>query len=821
MLIKNLIEKHRNKIKQREDDCNNKISLCRSTLENTAKIFDDKEKEIIPERARYIHENMKQALITVSESSLSILRKAQNYETLVTEHAKLKNETDTFRGKVAKHNTAVLEKKIAAASALIGNVEGKPLDRQQLMCIIKDANNHLVIAGAGTGKTTTVVGRIKYMLLSGICLPEDILVLSFTNASASEMNIRINNETGRSIDASTFHKLGLNIIASVQGKKPDICDLQMSKFIKENIARLLNDRSYMELMLRYINFYRVLYRSEFSFNNEREYNEYLRLNPPTTINGETVKSYGEMDIANFLTLNGVNYVYEQAYKIDTADIEHRQYHPDFYLPDYDIYIEYFGINRKNEVPAYFSAAPGKTASQTYNESIAWKRELHKQNNTKMIEVYAYEKMEDILLDSLRKNLTECGVVLEEKPLDKAWEETTKDNNVLGGIYELFATVINLIKSNNYTVATVRELNRNSPFCKINEMILDLIEPIYNAYNDYLQKNGQIDFNDMINLAAEYVRQGKYNNPYKYVIVDEYQDLAKSRFNLLKALRDSNYYKLFCVGDDWQSIYRFAGSDIGYIIDFERFWGATEKSKIETTYRFPKTLIEISGGFIMQNPMQIKKDIKAKNVGNGFPLGEINAYNERFAVEFMLKRMNDLPQNSNVFLIGRYNYDANMLKDNSMLTYGYDNSCGMVNVRYSNRPDLKIQFLSAHKSKGLQADYVFILNNKNTRSGFPSKIQDAPILKLLLEGHDDYPYSEERRLFYVALTRAKQKAFLLTIENHESEFVSELHKRYEKEMKNERFECPLCGGKVIRKNGRYGAFYGCSNYTKGCRYTRDI
>ncbi len=157
----------------------------------------------------------------------------------------------------------------------------------------------------------------------------------------------------------------------------------------------------------------------------------------------------------------------------------------------------------------------------------------------------------------------------------------------------------------------------------------------------------------------------------------------------------------------------------------------------------------------------------------------------------------------------------------MLTYGYDNSCGMVNVRYSNRPDLKIQFLSAHKSKGLQADYVFILNNKNTRSGFPSKIQDAPILKLLLEGHDDYPYSEERRLFYVALTRAKQKAFLLTIENHESEFVSELHKRYEKEMKNERFECPLCGGKVIRKNGRYGAFYGCSNYTKGCRYTRDI
>lgn len=225
---------------------------------------------------------------------------------------------------------------------------------------------------------------------------------------------------------------------------------------------------------------------------------------------------------------------------------------------------------------------------------------------------------------------------------------------------------------------------------------------------------------------------------------------------------------------------------------------------------------------MKNPLQIRKDIKAKNDSKGFPLGEINAYNEKYAVEFMLKRMDDLPQNSTVYLIGRYNYDANMLRDNSMLDCRYDNASAMAQVRYSNRPDLKIQFMSAHKSKGLQADFVFILNNKNSRSGFPSKIQDAPILSLLLEGHDDYPYAEERRLFYVAITRAKQKAFLLTIENHESEFVQELRSKYGKEMKNERFECPLCGGKLIKKNGKYGEFYGCSNYASaGCRYTRNI
>jgi len=131
-------------------------------------------------------------------------------------------------------------------------------------------------------------------------------------------------------------------------------------------------------------------------------------------------------------------------------------------------------------------------------------------------------------------------------------------------------------------------------------------------------------------------------------------------------------------------------------------------------------------------------------------------------------------------------------------------------------------LTAHRSKGLQADYIFIINNKKSRMGFPSKIQDAPILNLLLESCDVYPFAEERRLFYVALTRAKVKVYLLTVDGNESEFAEALKLRYKEELKRERYSCPLCGGKLIKRSGKYGDFYGCSNFRdNGCRYIKNI
>ncbi len=338
-------------------------------------------------------------------------------------------------------------------------------------------------------------------------------------------------------------------------------------------------------------------------------------------------------IANFLSTNGIAYVYEQPYEIDTRTSEYGQYYPDFYLPDYNIYIEYFGINKNGDVPSYFSSKNGMTARQAYHNSMEWKRELHKENNTIMIECFAYEKFDGSLLTNLQAHLNEHSVELSPKsPTALIQEISQEDNSILDGIIELFETIINLVKSNGYTIENLRELNVNNSNVYNNEIIINLLEPIFDVYNSQLKKNDEIDFNDMINLARQFIETGKYRNSYKYVIVDEYQDISKARYMLLKSLRESLDYDLFCVGDDWQSIYQFAGSDIGFILNFAQYWGCTEISRIETTYRFSQRLIDISGSFIMKNPAQINKSIRGNSNNEEYVLSEVNGYTESYAVE---------------------------------------------------------------------------------------------------------------------------------------------------------------------------------------------
>ncbi len=822
-LIKKIIAKHKERVKVRNEACDNLIAQVDTAIQEINLLFSDSQSFVDPGKEIEWSNHNASLIADMNIINIQKLKKATHYKMLLEKQAELYRNANSLKQQISVHNDRVADAKIQNAYALIGNVEGRKLDKQQMTCIVKDAHNHLVIAGAGTGKTTTVVGKIKFLLKSGKYKPEDILVLSFTNASASEMSQRINQETGCNIDASTFHKLGLNIITKVNGIVPKITQLNLRKFVKEQLLLNMQSDAYLNLLSSYLLYNRVVSKSEFEFKTQSEYEEYLRLNPPTTINNETVKSYGEMDIANFLTQNGIQYIYEHPYKVDTRTSEYGQYNPDFYLPEYDIYIEYFGINKDGEVPSYFKGVNGMTATQSYQASMKWKRETHSTNDTILIECYAYEKFDGVLLDNLKEKLSAKDVKLTPKTTKELWEQVSADgDSILDGVIELFETVINLIKSNGYTIATVRQLNIGNSNAQNNNMVLSLLEPIFNAYCNYLSEHKEIDFNDMINMATKYVEQGKYVSPYKYVIVDEYQDISKARYSLLCRMRESNDYDLFCVGDDWQSIYRFAGSDIGYILNFEQYWGSTEISKIETTYRFTQKLIEISGNFIMQNPVQIKKSIKGKNDTVGFALGEISGYTDKFSIEFMTKKLEDLPRGSSVFFIGRYSFDAKLLSDSGLFECQYNNVSGFVEVKYRKRIDLKMSFITAHKSKGLQADYIFIINNKKSRMGFPSKIQDAAILNLLLDNCDQYPYAEERRLFYVALTRAKKKAFLVTVKNQESEFAMELKERYGEELKREQWECPLCGGKLLKKSGPYGEFYGCSNYRSlGCKYKRNI
>lgn len=755
----------------------------------------------------------------INELDLREFRRTRHYRVLQDKIHLLEEFPQEFKQRILAHNDPVIERRVTEVENLIGKIEGKSLDRQQLKYIAEDAENHLVIAGAGTGKTTTILGKVKYLLESNKCKPKDVLALSFTNASATEMSARIAAETSSELDVMTFHKLGLSIITEVEKKVPKITKIDLRKFTKERLQERISEPKYLRMLNRYLIYDSGGSTSEFDFESRGKYEDYIKLNPPTTLNGEIVKSYGEMDIANFFFENGIKYMYEPSYKFDTRSEEYGQYYPDFYLPEYDIYIEYFGVNRNLEVPKYFSSNHGILAEEAYRASIDWKRDLHKKNHTKLVECFAYERMEDTLLKKLQDNLEKQGVKFSPMSPQELWNKVSQDNkNNLDSITSLFETIINLAKSNQYSIEYLRQKSSTSA----EKSLLSLVEPIFTEYTNYLNEHNEIDFHDMINLATTYVKQGKYAHKYKYVIVDEYQDISASRYNLLRALRNFKHFSLFCVGDDWQSIYRFAGSDIDYILNFERYWGCSVISKIETTYRFPPLLAEVSSEFIMRNPTQIKKKIISPIASNFTAFGLISGYTDKYAIKFMFDKIQHLPKNSSVFLIGRYSFDINLLDSQNAVTYYYNNQNGLITVKYSLRPDLDISFLTAHKSKGLQADYAFILNNKNSRMSFPSKIQDSPALNLLLNSREDFPYAEERRLFYVALTRAKKKAFLVTVKNSESEFACELQKMYQQEIKQEKFECPLCGGNLVKRRGPYGEFFGCSNYaTTECRFKRQI
>ncbi len=810
-----IIDSIREKKRIRDDQCNDLIKRANTSIDALSSLFSDSKRFVSVDDT----EKWKKRNINLSSElnfkAAKKYKKAENYTVLSNKISHLSTLINNLEKMRNQHNEQVADERAATVYSVIGEVEGKKLDRQQLVAISKESHTHLVLAGAGTGKTTTIVGLVKYLLRIEKFSPDEILVLSFTNASATEMKERLNKETGIPIEASTFHKLGINIISEVNDIKPKISEMKQRSFIKQQFEVLMQNSEYLKVLNAYLMHRQFMIKSEFDFKTLQEYQEHLEKNPPVTLKHEVVKSYGEMEIANFLYLNDVEYIYEHPYKIDTRTKDFGQYKPDFYLPKYDVYIEYFGIDKNGNPPDYFQ--------NDYIASMKWKREVHKAYNTIMIESYAYENFEGVLTSALEKKLKEKGVVLTPVSQEEIWKRVSEDDeNVIDGLVQLIETVINLMKSNRFDIAEMKRKNASSLNLIDVAYLIDVISPIWYRYNEHLRNNDEIDFNDMINIASDYIRDGKYMSKYKMVIVDEYQDISRARYELLKNMRDSSNYDLFCVGDDWQSIYRFAGSDIGYIQHFSKYWGASEISKIETTYRFPQRLIDITSSFITRNPLQLHKNIRGISGDSKYVLGEVNGYTDKYAIQFMLSKLDELPFRSSVFFIGRYKFDINMLDDNTELSYKYDNRHEITKVKYAKRNDLDISYITAHKSKGLQADYVFILNNKFGKMGFPSKIQDSPILDLLLENSDTYPDAEERRLFYVAMTRAKKKVILVTLKDRESEFVNELHAQYAEEIKQERYICPLCGGKLKRKNGQYGEFFGCENYrTTGCRYIRNI
>ncbi len=769
---------------------------------------------------------------------------------------------------IDKHNSQFLKKHLEIEKRYLDNIltsidPAINLDEDQRRVVLSDEDYTLVIAGAGAGKTTTVAAKVKYLVEKKNILPEQILVISFTNKAVDELRSKINKGLNIKCPVTTFHKTGYAIMRRQDEDRKVIVDggfmyNVISNYLKGNI--LENPDLVKKLILFFGSYFDAPYegndlntffnyiaKSDFSTlrGNMKEYSEeviHYRTGRRITITRETLRSSQEVKIANFLFLNNIEYVYEKPYPYNIL-YSHKPYTPDFTIKQGDkvAYIEHFGITEDGQNNRY---TPEEL--ERYKKAVNDKVKLHRDHKTELIYTFSSYNDGRDLLSHLEEELIDHGFVLVEKPVKEVFEKivNTEENRYISGLVKLICTFIQNFKTNGYTDEQFDKFRYGNNNVRT-KLFLDICEQCYHEYAKRLKEKNAIDFEDMINDSAKIIRGQVLKGEkldFKYIIVDEYQDISRQRFNLTKELSKLCNAKIIAVGDDWQSIYAYAGSDITLFTHFKESFGYGLELSITKTYRNAQEVIDIAGGFVQKNTSQIKKAlVSPKHIqdpiivetytedvdrklyegrgGKFFLIGK--------TVEKIIKQIYEKNPNSSILLLGRYGFDAYNLSKSS--DFVYDEKTGKLYSKlFENKP---IEFLTVHRAKGLGYDNVIIINARNEVYGFPSQVQEDPVLKYVVKDDHSIEYAEERRLFYVALTRTKNRVYIVTPQEHPSEFVVELLRDYPTikvdgdlvlENTSELMitnRCPVCGYPLqLRYKKAYGLrLWLCSNEPEICDF----
>ena len=859
----------------------------------------------------YFSHNWKQKLLLWHKNAISKVKKfKEDYAEYISSEdekffEKFYNKPETFETDTKQANERYINQELKDNSDLFDDLDGKSLDSQQREAIVVDEDAVKVIAGAGSGKTFTIQGKVKYLTEKRDVDPSEILAISFSNASVDDLKERI----AEPIDIKTFHKVGKDILTQYnQYSRPDTSALK--RIIKRYLTKkALKNEDISKKLIEFFSFYINVPPSEDDIKYEGDLLDWqegvdfstlkrrFKNKQRETLNNEIVRSYEELYIANFLFIYGIKYTYEKIYSYPNKNFERefnkfkeflfsfneeipdelknditkdllnltdifeeyeiKDYLPDFYLDDYNIYIEHFGLNRNCE-----NHLIGGKSSEEYVKEMEWKRKVHKKYGTTLIETFSYYQSENRLLTRLAEKLQAQGVefneieyrevyrILLENKTIKEWED----------FIVLLKTFIELFKGNNYDETKFKEFYEyvdgfKSSFSKDRTIaFLKIVEEIYNDYEAYLLKIKKIDFNDMINKASDCIVKNGLNLPYKYIIVDEYQDTSFTRYNLLRNICDNIGAKIMVVGDDWQSIYSFSGCDVNIFTKFDNFFDVCETRYVEKTYRNSQQLIDASSNFVMKNPDQSRKELKSsKSLECPIKIVKFdNDFDEILKFELIIKNIINQSkfENKKILILGRNNKDIfNLLKN-----FNVKNEDGkrkfeilgdedklrrdkFVKIVYRYNPDVNIEYRTVHQSKGLECDNVILINLKNWRAGFPNKMVDDPVLNFVKRNGDSFSYAEERRLFYVALTRTKNNVYLLApyfkssvfiqelendvnvellnLENNKLETLKNIEKNGERYAIPTKLKCPVCKTGIVLlesfwNNGKLNRVLKCSH-----------
>ncbi len=703
------------------------------------------------------------------------------------------------------------------------------LDAQQVEAVVACEDAQLVLASAGSGKTLSLLAKIEYINAKLGIPPSQILAISFTKKTVEELRERCKV---LGVDFRTFHSLGNYLLQqgdNALGTKSLIDDTELKEFTQtaiaelcsrdENFARALNDFILFDLSTPHspgslnsfaakIAFQRLSLRTSLKHELLRKRHE---AQPKAAdFRSQLIRSKAEQLIADWLFIHGLDYEYKKPFPLA------ENYRPHFTISD--VYLDVLEIGRSGE--SIYGGA--------YVKDAKWRANLHRKHRTKYIVLHTWRWDDDSVYSYLEQKLQECGLAPKRLPesgiaqlihahRDAEWQDFLGLLRNFLSLHKNGAEKLSVLRNKFKSLPTLFECHRASRF-------LQLYTAYYLGYEQYLFELRKYDFADMINLATRNVREiSGCARGYRYILLDEVQDLSRNRQLLVREiLRKNDGCKLFAVGDDWQSIYRFTGSNLELIRNFAQvFELPTRRGLIETTHRFAAPTVTISSDFVQKNPVQARKHIHTDKSGLT-PIEII--FNEpdeairgsdapafRRALTHLLSQYGyEELQKKSLQIISRYNHDFVRLDNADDIEATEDKI-----IWHTDSMELSFDFCSMHKSKGITRDIVIVLNMNSDLMGMPARRETEPIIDCLLSRDEDYPFAEERRLFYVAITRARERTILLANRKNPSPFLFEICEELSRE---EGYLCPKCeSGELLHKITKRGAITYCSNFAYGCDY----
>ena len=663
-----------------------------------------------------------------------------------------------------------------------------PPDPEQAAAIGAVEGNVQVVARAGSGKTSTLVNRALFLQQHCGVAPDEMLLLAFNRKAAEEMQKRLDETLqGSTPHVMTFHALAY---ALVRPDKEILFDEEegeqrQSRAIQDIVDHYLRDSSYHDkirvLMTMYLNadldikyfgddWERIV--SGGYDRNPEDMLRYRRSLAQESLDGTHVKSFGEKVIANFLFEHDIEYRYGRDFWENGVN-----YRPDFRIGNKNgVIIEYFGLRGE---PDYDAMSEKKRDYWRNNPN--WELLEFSPNDLKSKGVEGYCTL-------LQQKLEACGILCNRLSEEEIWNRI-KDR----AIDSFTKATVGFINRCRKLSLTARQLSErvDNHICEeaIERRFLNLVQVFYKSYLGHLQATGEDDFDGLVQKAEERVATGKTVfrrrsdsgdlKRIRYVFIDEYQDFSELFYRMMAALREQNpRARFFCVGDDWQAINGFAGSELRFFQNFEQFFENARELPVATNYRSAKAIVNIGNALMRGRGIPARAHtnetgkVTIANLDTFEPTPQEQYENREASLTAVLRLVNRaINDGKDVVLLSRKNslpWPVNYQdQGNSSSENELDRFRELVRSRLPDELAAKVTISTVHKYKGLEKDVVIVLD---AVSGCYPLIHPHWIFTRVLGDTIERIVAEERRLFYVALTRAVENLFILTKEDEDVRFA---------------------------------------------------